>query len=216
MKSVQVSVIVPSYNAELYIGRCIRSLLKQSLSQEDFEIIVINDSSKDNTKNALLPFVGDIVLIENKRNLGLPSSLNKGIKKARGQFIVRVDSDDYVHVDFLKILSLHLQLNHSIDAIASDYLLVNNDQDVIGEMNCLKNPIGCGIMFRLKHLIELGLYNAKFLRREDEELMNRFKIKYNISRVAIPLYRYRRHENNITNDKKNMIKYKKKLNLKKK
>ena len=216
MKSVQVSVIVPSYNAELYIGRCIRSLLKQSLSQEDFEIIVINDSSKDNTKNALLPFVGDIVLIENKRNLGLPSSLNKGIKKARGQFIVRVDSDDYVHIDFLKILSLHLQLNHSIDAIASDYLLVNNDQDVIGEMNCLKNPIGCGIMFRLKHLIELGLYNAKFLRREDEELMNRFKIKYNISRVAIPLYRYRRHENNITNDKKSMKKYKKKLNLRKK
>tara|TARA_B100000700_G_scaffold307716_1_gene384498 strand:+ start:157 stop:807 length:651 start_codon:yes stop_codon:yes gene_type:complete len=216
MKSVQVSVIVPSYNAELYIGRCIRSLLKQSLSQEDFEIIVINDSSKDNTKNALLPFVGDIVLIENKRNLGLPSSLNKGIKKARGQFIVRVDSDDYVHVDFLKILSLHLQLNHSIDAIASDYLLVNNDQDVIKEMNCLKDPIGCGIMFRLKHLIELGLYNAKFLRREDEELMNRFKIKYNISRVAIPLYRYRRHENNITNDKKSMKKYKKKLNLRKK
>ena len=216
MKSVQVSVIVPSYNAELYIGRCIRSLLKQSLNQEDFEIIVINDSSKDNTKKALLPFVGDIVLIENKRNLGLPSSLNKGIKKARGQFIVRVDSDDYVHVDFLKILSLHLQLNHSIDAIASDYLLVNNDQDVIKEMNCLKDPIGCGIMFRLKHLIELGLYNAKFLRREDEELMNRFKIKYNISRVAIPLYRYRRHENNITNDKKSMKKYKKKLNLRKK
>ena len=216
MKSVQVSVIVPSYNAELYIGRCIRSLLKQSLSQEDFEIIVINDSSKDNTKNALLPFVGDIVLIENKKNLGLPSSLNKGIKKARGQFIVRVDSDDYVHVDFLKILSLHLQLNHSIDAIASDYLLVNNDQDVIKEMNCLKDPIGCGIMFRLKHLIELGLYNAKFLRREDEELMNRFKIKYNISRVAIPLYRYRRHENNITNDKKSMKKYEKKLNLRKK
>ena len=216
MKSVQVSVIVPSYNAELYIGRCIRSLLKQSLSQEDFEIIVINDSSKDNTKNALLPFVGDIVLIENKKNLGLPSSLNKGIKKARGQFIVRVDSDDYVHVDFLKILSLHLQLNHSIDAIASDYLLVNNDQDVIKEMNCLKDPIGCGIMFRLKHLIELGLYNAKFLRREDEELMNRFKIKYNISRVAIPLYRYRRHENNITNDKKSMKKYKKKLILRKK
>jgi len=213
MKSVQVSVIVPSYNAELYIGRCIRSLLKQSLSQEDFEIIVINDSSKDNTKNALLPFVGDIVLIENKRNLGLPSSLNKGIKKARGQFIVRVDSDDYVHVDFLKILSLHLQLNHSIDAVASDYLLVNNDQDVIKQMNCLKTPIGCGIMFRLKHLIELGLYNKKFLRREDEELMKRFKIKYNISRVPIPLYRYRRHDNNITNDKKSMKKYKKKLDL---
>ena len=52
MKSAQISVIVPSYIAELYIGRCIRSLLKQSLNQEDFEIIVINDSSRDNTKNA--------------------------------------------------------------------------------------------------------------------------------------------------------------------
>ena len=59
-------------------------------------------------------------------------------------------------------------------------------------------------MFRLKHLIELGLYNTKFLRREDEELMNRFKTKYKISRVSIPLYRYRRHKDNITNDKEEM------------
>ena len=126
-------------------------------------------------------------IIENKKNLGLPASLNKGIKKARGQFIVRVDSDDYVHVEFLKILSLHLQLNHSIDAIASDYLLVNNDQDVLGQNNCLKNLIGCGIMFRLKHLIDIGLYDESFLLREEEELMIRFKSKYKISRLQLPV-----------------------------
>ena len=211
MKSVHVSVIVPAYNSELYIGRCIRSLLNQSINPENNEIILINDGSSDNTKKAIEPFVGDLIIIENKKNLGLPASLNKGIKKARGQFIVRVDSDDYVHVEFLKILSLHLQLNHSIDAIASDYLLVNNDQDVLGQNNCLKNLIGCGIMFRLKHLIDIGLYDESFLLREEEELMIRFKSKYKISRLQLPLYRYRKHENNITNNKETMKKFKKRL-----
>ena len=209
--SVHVSVIVPVYNSELYIGRCIRSLLNQSINPENYEIILINDGSSDNTKKAIEPFVGDLIIIENKKNLGLPASLNKGIKKARGQFIVRVDSDDYVHVEFLKILSLHLQLNHSIDAIASDYLLVNNDQDVLGQNNCLKNLIGCGIMFRLKHLIDIGLYDESFLLREEEELMIRFKSKYKISRLQLPLYRYRKHENNITNNKEKMKKFKKRL-----
>ena len=211
MKSVHVSVIVPVFNSELYIGRCIRSLLNQSINPENYEIILINDGSSDNTKKAIEPFVGDLIIIENKKNLGLPASLNKGIKKARGQFIVRVDSDDYVHVEFLKILSLHLQLNHSIDAIASDYLLVNNDQDVLGQNNCLKNLIGCGIMFRLKHLINIGLYDESFLLREEEELMIRFKSKYKISRLQLPLYRYRKHENNITNNKEKMKKFKKRL-----
>ena len=211
MKSVHVSVIVPVYNTELYIGRCIRSLLNQSINPENYEIILINDGSSDNTKKAIEPFVGDLIIIENKKNLGLPASLNKGIKKAKGQFIVRVDSDDYVHVEFLKILSLHLQLNHSIDAIASDYLLVNNDQDVLGQNNCLKNLIGCGIMFRLKHLIDIGLYDESFLLREEEELMIRFKSKYKISRLQLPLYRYRKHENNITNNKKKMKQFKKRL-----
>ena len=105
MKTPQVSVIVTSYNQQLYIGRCIRSLLKQTLKNEDYEIIVINDASEDSTSQVLETFKKDIIYIENDKNLGLPKSLNKGIKKARGQFIIRVDADDYVHWDYLKILS---------------------------------------------------------------------------------------------------------------
>ena len=73
MKSVHVSVIVPVYNTELYIGRCIRSLLNQSINPENYEIILINDDSSDNTKKAIEPFVGDLIIIENKKNLGLNS-----------------------------------------------------------------------------------------------------------------------------------------------
>ena len=131
MRSVQVSIIVPAYNAELYVGRCLRSLLKQTLDVDNYEIIVINDCSTDNSKKVISPFIGDINYLENNKKLGLPKTLNTGIKNAKGQFIIRVDADDYVHWDFLKILSMHLQLNLSIDAIACDYLLVDNHQNII-------------------------------------------------------------------------------------
>ena len=214
MRSVQVSVIVPAYNAELYIGRCLRSLLKQTLDIDDYEIIVINDCSTDNTKKVISPFIGDINYLENNKKLGLPKTLNTGIKNAKGQFIIRVDADDYVHWDFLKILSMHLQLNLSIDAIACDYLLVDNHQNIISYKNCLEKPIGCGIMFKLEHLIDVGLYDADFLAREDEELILRFNKKYSVSRVQLPLYRYRKHKHNLTNDKNTMKKYNDKLSEK--
>ena len=134
-------------------------------------------------------------------------TLNIGIKKARGQFIVRVDADDFVHWDYLKILSMHLQLNHDIDAIACDYQLVNDHQDVLAQVNCLEKPIGCGIMFRLDQLIDIGLYDEDFLVREDEDLRIRFLKKYSISRVQLPFYRYRQHENNTSGNLADMQQY---------
>lgn len=214
MRSVQVSVIIPSYNQGQYIGRCIRSLLKQTLHEDDYELIVVNDGSNDATADVLKPFMGDIRYIVNEENMGLPSSLNIGIKNAKGQFIVRVDADDYVHWDYLKILSMHLQLNHDIDAIACDYLMVNDEQDVLEQVNCLEEPIGCGIMFKLDHLIDIGLYDENFLVREEEDLRIRFLKKYDISRVHLPLYRYRKHKNNITNNLENMEKYREKIDHK--
>ena len=209
MRSVQVSVIVPVHNQEKYVGRCIRSLLKQTFSGEDYELIVINDGSTDNSAEALTPFMGDIRYHNNEEQLGLPASLNIGIKKARGQFIVRVDADDYVHWDYLKILAMHLQLNHDIDAIACDYQLVNDQQDILGQVNCMKEPIGCGIMFRINQLIDIGLYDESFLAKEDEDLRLRFLEKYNIYRVKLPLYRYRKHENNFSDNKYFRKKYEK-------
>ena len=202
MKTPQVSVIVTSYNQQLYIGRCIRSLLKQTLKNEDYEIIVINDASEDSTSQVLETFKKDIIYIENDKNLGLPKSLNKGIKKARGQFIIRVDADDYVHWDYLKILSMFLQLNHDIDAVCCDYILVDNDQNNLGQMDSVENPIGCGIMFRIKDLIDIGLYDENFVAREEEDLRIRFEKKYSITRVKLPLYRYRQHEKNLSLDTK--------------
>lgn len=199
-----ISIIIPAHNQERYIGRCLRSILNQTYPRADYEIIVINDASTDRTAYALELFESEIVLITNDEQLGLPGSLNKGIRKARGRFIIRLDGDDYVHGEYLNVLALHLDLNSHFDAVACDYLLVDDQEEVLGQKNCMEEPIGCGIMFRIDHLIDIGLYDEEFLSREEEDLRIRFEKKYTVERVALPLYRYRRHDNNMTNDESRM------------
>ena len=213
MKSlpVEVSVVVTVKNAMAYIGRCLRSLINQNFDREKYEIILVNDKSTDKTKEAITPYLGELIYIENKKSLGLPGSLNVGIQQAKGQYIVRVDADDWVHKEYINILYNLLHLSNELDAVACDYYLMDNKQKIISKENWLNKPIGCGIMFRSHHLIEIGLYDNKLMSSGDEDLLIRYKKKYDIFRVPIPLYRYRRHNTNMTNNKKLLKKYEKKL-----
>lgn len=195
-----ISIIIPAHNQERYIGRCLRSILNQSYARSSYEIIVIDDASTDRTDYALELFENEIVHVRNETQLGLPGSLNRGIHAARGRYIIRLDADDYVHYEYLNVLSLHLDLNGQVDAVACDYILVDDHENVLKQVNCMDEPIGCGIMFRIDQLIDIGLYDEGFLAREEEDLRIRFEQKYKIERVALPLYRYRRHEHNMTND----------------
>ena len=126
-----VSLVVAVRNQEKYIGRCIRSILNQTYPRGDYEVIVVNDASTDQTKFALELFENEIKLINNETQKGLPGSLNVGIRSARGRFVVRIDGDDYVHTEYVNILSIHLALNPWMDAVACDYNLVSNNDEVI-------------------------------------------------------------------------------------
>lgn len=214
MKAPLISVLVPVHNEEKYIGRCIRSILHQSLPKEDYEVIVINDASDDRTLYALSLFGDDVKIIQNQEKVGLPGSLNRGVKAARGQFIVRLDGDDYVSNEYLNMLSLFLKMNSEMDAVACDYLLVDDNENVIGRKSCMEEPVGCGIMFRVDQLLDVGLYDDKFLMHEDRDLRIRFLKKYQIHRVPLPLYRYRRHQENMTNDVQSMKRFEENLNKK--
>ncbi len=207
MKKPKISVIIPTYNQEKYLGRCLRSLMDQSINRSDYEIIVVNDGSQDKTKFAANLFKEEINLVNNKKNRGLPYSINKGILAAKGRFIVRVDSDDYVNREFLNIPFNFLASNPEIDAVACDYYLVDDKENIIKRENSAKKPIGCGIMFRIEQLLDLGLYDNKLLVHEDKDLRFRFLKKYKIFRIPLPLYRYRKHNKNITNNKASMKKH---------
>jgi len=194
----KISVIIPVYNREAYIGRCVRSLLSQSLSRDLFEIIIIDDGSTDDTSKILLAFKDEIKWIKLKRNLGLSSAINQGIKKSKSKYIVRVDSDDYVNKDFLKILLLFSENNEDMDAFECDYLVVDEKETILKKVNCNKEPIACGIIFKKKHLEKIGYYDSKKYIHEEKDLRKKFLKKYKISRIMLPLYRYRRHNKNLT------------------
>ena len=131
-----VSLVVAVRNQEKYIGRCVRSILNQTYTSADYEVIVINDASTDRTLGALEQFENEIRLINNAEQKGLPGSLNVGIRAARGRFVVRIDGDDYVHTEYVNVLSMHLALNPWMDAVACDYNLVADSDEVIGHINC--------------------------------------------------------------------------------
>ena len=206
-KNVQISVIIPVYNQERFIGRCLRSILNQSIPRKEYEIILIDDASTDNTTEVIKKYLSDIQLIQHTENNGLPASLNTGIKQANGRFIIRLDSDDYVHYEYLNILSLYLKMNSNVDAVSCDYFEVD-DKETILTRKCHKdNPIGCGIMFRIEQLIEIGLYDEEQRWHEERELMDRFLKSFSLKHLNFPLYRYRKHDSNMTSNKEMMDKF---------
>ena len=214
-KLKKISVIIPVYNQERYLARCLHSILSQTFNDDHFEVIVINDASTDSTPFVLEQFKKNIKIINNKQNIGLPGSLNLGIKNSNAQYIVRLDSDDYVNDKFLEILYMFANYNSKINAFACDYHLIDENEQIIETANCMEKPIGCGIIFRRQDLIKIGMYDEEFLINEEKDLRSRFETEFLINRIELPLYRYRKHETNMTNNKNAMSHYNKKLKEKK-
>ena len=204
MRTPLITIIVAAYNQEKFIGRCIRSLIAQNFPREDYDILVVEDGSSDRTGYALELFSEDITVIKNNQNLGLPASLNIALKRIKTPYFVRVDSDDFVSRNFLLHLYAFIFYNPHMDAVACDYNLVDDNEKAIQRKNCMEEPIACAILFRLDQVAEIGYYDEKFLLNEERDLRFRFLQKFSIYRLEMPLYRYRRHENNITNNKEAM------------
>jgi glycosyltransferase involved in cell wall biosynthesis len=212
MINYEISVIICNYNHDKWIERSVRSLLNQEMiGTDEFEIIIVDDFSTDNSKLILQKFekTKNIQTIYNKKNLGLPNSINKAIKASFGRYIVRVDSDDYVSRKFLFFLKYFLEQNREYQGVACDYLIVDQNEEIVKKIKSSKEEIACGIMFRRECLFDLGLYNSKFKMREGHELMKRFRKKFKLAYLEFPLYKYRKHNTNRTNNKKKLDYYNK-------
>ena len=131
-----ISVIVPIYNAEDFLGRCIESILNQTY--KDYELILINDGSTDNSKNICESIISKnpdkrIILI-NKENGGSASARNVGLRRAIGDFISFVDADDYVSESFLERM-MDLQHDFNADVVQCNHETGSNTQFIFDDMD---------------------------------------------------------------------------------
>jgi glycosyltransferase involved in cell wall biosynthesis len=219
-----VTVAVCVYRQKKWLHRCLRSLSTQTMDKSKYQVIVVNDDPNERLEDIIDIFKEhiNIKLINNDKNLGLPTSLNKILKSAISRYFVRVDCDDYVSSLFLTTLSNFLYYNSgprvmntecNYQAVACDYFKVNETAELLSRHSAEEEFLANGIMYTYESLANLGFYNEEFKMREGHELDNRFKERYKIYYLRMPLYRYRLHEGNRTNNTDETDKFDKKLDI---
>ena len=124
------SVIIPVYNTEKYLERCLESVLNQNF--KNYEIIIINDGSTDGSKKIIEKYLKkhkNIIYIENKSNKGLSNARNNGVLESNGEYLLFLDSDDYYNEGFLKKLNVNIKDN--VDVIKYKIRDVFEDKKII-------------------------------------------------------------------------------------
>jgi glycosyltransferase involved in cell wall biosynthesis len=131
----KVTVLMPAYNAEKYIGEAITSVLKQSFA--DFELLIVNDGSTDHTVKIIESFHDDRIVLIHQENKGIAAALNAGLALSRAEYIARFDADDICYPDRLKIQYEFITTypKYNILGSAADYM------DVEGHYIFTQHPV---------------------------------------------------------------------------
>ena len=118
---IKISVIVPVYNTEKYLEKCLNSIMNQSF--KDIEIIIINDCSTDNSLKVIKKFLSldqRIILIDKEKNEGLSAARNSGIEKAKGEYILHIDGDDWIEKRYIEDIYMCAKKNRA-DIVITDF-----------------------------------------------------------------------------------------------
>ena len=200
----EVSIILPTYNGAKFIERALTSITAQTF--EDFELIVVDDCSTDETNSILQKYESRdsrLRVIRNSNNLRLPASLNIGHKRAKGKFITWTSDDNILKPEFLFELVNKLK-EKKVDIIFSDFEIINENDEFIrffkaGPVEILPfcNPIGASFLYK-KEVFEYLEYNETLHGIEDYDFWMRAVLKFKFSHSTNPVYKYRVHSNSLT------------------
>ena len=173
MIDYKVSIIIPIYKAEKFIERCAKSLLNQDFNS--IEYIFINDATPDDSFKILKKIVdqcdrkGDIKLLENEYNLGVAKTRKKGMLEASGEYVIQIDSDDWIESNMISIL-YNKGKKQNADIVACDYYV----SFITGKKTYRKEEYKSNIDFNIKNIM-LGRVHPSFcntLIRKDFYLNN--------------------------------------------
>lgn len=159
----KVSVIVPVYNVEQYLRRCIDSILQQSY--QDFELICINDCSPDGSQEILeeyrTNYPNKVKILKNDVNLGLGKTRERGMELAQGEYLMFIDSDDYIKEDYIQVYCRHME-EKDLDVVIGGYI-----RDFGGKLkkhkvsdsvwSVVTYPIACAKMYKRSFLLQHNL-----------------------------------------------------------
>jgi len=132
----KLSIIVPVYNVEKYIRPCIESIFLQGLEEKDFEVIIVNDGTKDHSMEVIQDIIclHQNITIINQENQGLSVARNNGIAAAKGEYVLMTDSDDLLIENSLKPL-LDKAMETKVDMVIADFLTMD-DREIDYYLKC--------------------------------------------------------------------------------
>lgn len=158
---INVSIVVPVYNAEVYIERCAISLFEQT-TMNNIEFVFINDCTRDSSmdilKQTLLNYPHrkhQVVFLSNTLNIGSAATRQIGIVKAKGKYILCIDSDDYVEKDMIEIM-YNSSLNNNSDIVLTDYLLELSGRTIYKK----QEPISVDGKICMNQVLSMQLHGA--------------------------------------------------------
>lgn len=213
---MKLSIVIPVYNAALYITACLDSIYSQCVDENDFELICVNDCSPDNSQEIVLEYKrthNNLRLIEHAENRKAGGARNTGVDVAQGEWIWFVDADDTIEQDALKKVLYHCRRDN-LDALCFNYQLVYEDRtvgeqvfddssDVQSGENFLINTFADGIIYHLGYpvrtiyrrsvLLDYGIrFPEQLLYGEDTTFMAE-AIMYSrrVTAISDVLYNYR-------------------------
>ena len=200
---LKISIIVPAYNCEKHVERSIQSIFSQTLPKENYEVIVVNDGSTDGTLNILKKYQ-DRIRIINQPNMGLVSACNRGIKEAKGIYIMRLDPDDYYSEKLLSSTLDVLENKPEYHCVYTDRYEIDLTKSVKVRMKVGKDNvfdmIASGVLFRREVFERIGLYDD-ILFEEYDFMIRFFKNGFKAYYLQKPLYYYTKHHASITAQK---------------
>lgn len=130
--NLRLSIIVPLYNSAAYMCKCIESLLNQDIPHSDYEIILVNDGSPDNSKEIADEYARQYACVKviSQSNKGVSGARNTGIRNASGKYLYFVDPDDYVKTNSIKALLDRMDAD-DLDMLRFRYIMVDEDGKVL-------------------------------------------------------------------------------------
>ena len=171
----KVSIIIPTYNSEKYLEKCLNSAFNQT--EKDIEVILINDGSKDNSKDIIKKFNDKRLVYIEKENEGIGKTRNLGIEKAKGEYLAFLDSDDYLEKDFVTKM-YNKATKDNCDLVICDFYKITDKKNIIKlpsfeDNNLKKDPT-------IINKINLGPCNKLYSRKLFNNPHNRFEenLKY--------------------------------------